>query len=372
MHSAASLTTCQNERQPPMSSNELAVHTDDMFSDARVQMIRDQVAKDAPAPIFAALIDIARRRRLDPLAKQISLIRFKSNWTIITTIDGYRALAEQTGQYAGSDAPVFTYSDPPRVNGTKRTEPETVTVTVYKLLNGRAFPFSATIFFQEYTTNSNNWLSMPHTMGAKVAESHALRKAFPAVMSGLYTSEEMEQATVDTQTGEIHDGPKHIVVNQQSQVIGTVQRLGSKSAAAAIAKAEKPKGPHVPPKGMVFYDPEQETTPETRKKVLGSFAMTLKDAGMDENHRHALAWGAGYDGSTTNVPSEVLKEWQKRIKAKPEVWKARAEELMIDMIAEQENLAMDEQRELTEDLGEQAFDDDDDVYEGEYMEEDES
>lgn len=344
-----------------MTSNELALQQDDMFSDARVQMIRDQVAKDAPAPIFAALIDIARRRRLDPLAKQISLIRFKSNWTIITTIDGYRALAEQTGQYAGSDAPVFTYPDPPQRTKFKKVEPETATVTVHKLLNGMILPFSATIFFDEYTTHDNNWATMPHTMAAKVAESHALRKAFPAVMSGLYTSEEMDQATVDVTTGEIHD-PQ-------------LQRQAPRPAPKQIAQVstpEKPKGPHVPPKDMVFYDPEQEKNPEARKKVLGSFAMTLKDAGMDENHRHALAWGAGYEGSTTNVPSDVLQEWMKRIKAKPEAWKSRAEALMIDMIAEQENLAQAEQEELTEDLGEQAFDDDDDVYEGEYMEEGES
>lgn len=192
-----------------------AIATGNMFSDARVDMIRNQVAVGSPDLIFAAFIDIAKRRNLDPLAKQISLVKIGGKWVIITTIDGYRAIAEQTGHYAGSDAPVFTYAGV--ITPAKKTAPDTATVTVHKLINGQSYPFSATVYFEEYSTNQNTWSTMPRTMLAKVAESHALRKAFPAVMSGMYEESEMDQAIegtarvtgsrahIDEGTGEIHD-----------------------------------------------------------------------------------------------------------------------------------------------------------------------
>jgi phage recombination protein Bet len=187
-----------------MTDNALAP-TDDMFSDARIDMIRNMVAKDAPADVFAAMIDIARRRNLDPLAKQISVIRFGSSWQMIVTIDGYRAIAEQTGKYAGSDAPIFTYGEPPAYTSSKKMIPESATVTVYKIVSGTRCPFTATVFWDEYNGGRNNWVSMPRTMLAKVAESHALRKAFPAVLSGTYTQEEMDQAGPVETTGRIVD-----------------------------------------------------------------------------------------------------------------------------------------------------------------------
>ena len=91
---------------------------------------------------------------------------------------------------------------------------------------------------------------------------------------------------------------------------------------------------------------------------MASFNITLKEAGMDENHRHALAWGAGYEGTSTNIPTPVLKQWTAAMKAKPEAWKKRAEELMKDYQSVQEEMNFEAERELA----------DDDTHEGEYVE----
>jgi phage recombination protein Bet len=184
---------------------------DGMFSDRRLELIRNTVAKGAPEDVFVAMVDIAKRRNLDPLAKQIGVMKFGSDWVVFTPIDGYRATAEQTGQYAGQDAPVFTWPTPAEFTSAKKRIPDSATVTVYKLINGQRYPFTATVYWEEYNAGRANWLTMPRTMLAKVAESHALRKAFPAVTSGTYAPEELDQAVevegrvVDRGTGVIRD-----------------------------------------------------------------------------------------------------------------------------------------------------------------------
>jgi signal recognition particle GTPase len=50
------------------------------------------------------------------------------------------------------------------------------------------------VYFKEFSTGRNLWLSKPRVMIAKVAEMHALRKACPEELAQAYTEEEIEQA----------------------------------------------------------------------------------------------------------------------------------------------------------------------------------
>ena len=94
---------------------------------------------------------------------------------------------------AGSDDAVFVSSQDGKY-------PSSASVTVYRMVGGTRCAFSATARWDEYYPGDNGsggmWRKMPHTMLAKCAEALALRKGFPHQTAGLYTADEMDQATV--------------------------------------------------------------------------------------------------------------------------------------------------------------------------------
>jgi phage recombination protein Bet len=130
----------------------------------------------------------SKRYGLNPIANQIYPQLRGNNMTITTGIDGYRLIADRTGKYAGNDDPVFD----------DEAQPRKATVTVYKIVGGQRCGFTATARWDQYFPGEKQgfmWKKMPHLMLGKCAEALAIRKAFPAELSGLYTQEEMQQAS---------------------------------------------------------------------------------------------------------------------------------------------------------------------------------
>ena len=196
---------------------------DALFTDQRLEIIRNMVAREAPNDVFLAMIDIAKVRGLDPMSKQIICVPFNNVWTPMVTIDGYRAIADQHDDFAGMDPPVFTWFDEPRYTGSDKIIPSSATVTVYKIVKGVRVGFSATVFWDEFGKTTGNWKTTPaHMLGTR-AESHALRKAFPAQLGGIPTQGEPETyievggQTVDIESGEIDPTPPRQVQSSPQQ-----------------------------------------------------------------------------------------------------------------------------------------------------------
>jgi phage recombination protein Bet len=144
---------------------------------------------------------IANQLRLSPLLRQIHFVKRGGKVVPQTGIDGMRLTAERSGAYAGSDEPVFTYL----ATDTAQERPIKASLTVYKIVSGQRCAFQASARWDEYypgATQGQMWRKMPHTMLAKCAEALALRKAFPAELSSVYSDDEMDQADRNEPTGE--------------------------------------------------------------------------------------------------------------------------------------------------------------------------
>jgi len=230
------------------------------FSDEQRQLIRDTFANGCSDAEFAVLMEVARARRLNPLFRQIHFVqrwdseKHRMVWATQVSIDGLRAIAQRTGLYQGQDEPEFVEN----ADGT------------LKLCKVRAWrrdwprPAVGVAYWAEYVQTTRDkqtgktrptamWARMPHVMLAKVAEAIALRKAFPEDMAGLYTTDEMAQATT-TPT------PPQKPVPQRTE-------LHIHASLPAVASA--PQEPSPPPAQVIVAEPQPPPTPAAEVKRTG-------------------------------------------------------------------------------------------------------
>jgi len=168
------------------------------YSEEEINLIKNTLAVGATDSELRLFLTVCRNKQLDPFSNQVFFIKRADKGTIQTGIDGYRAIAERTGDYMGNDEPVFWPEPDPLLHAP--LPPYKATVTVWKNVKGEKCGFTASALWGEYAPADLNdksafmWRRMPNLMLGKVAEALALRKAFPNDLSGIYTHEEMQQA----------------------------------------------------------------------------------------------------------------------------------------------------------------------------------
>jgi len=135
------------------------------FTEEEKELIKQTIAKnqhltDSELALFGY---VAKKSGLDPFAKQIYCVKFTNQETgqkevqFITGIDGYRAIAEKTGKYAGGDDYLFDegltiYQMLEKFGKDKdksKVIPRTATCTVYKVVQGVKVGTTATVRWSE-------------------------------------------------------------------------------------------------------------------------------------------------------------------------------------------------------------------------------
>jgi len=169
-----------------------------LWTPEQTQLISTTIAPGCSPDELRLFAYACQRTGLDPFSRQIYAIKRGGKLTIQVSIDGLRSIAERTGQLDGSQS-YWCGSDGQWQDVWLDSKPPAAAKTIiYR--KGCAHPFSATARFADFNAGQGLWSKMPSVMIAKCSEAQALRRAFPADLSGVYSTDEMDQAAIEPVT----------------------------------------------------------------------------------------------------------------------------------------------------------------------------
>lgn len=195
------------------------------YTPTQLSLVRRTVASDCNESEFDLFIEVSKRVGLDPFRRQIYAVVYnkdkpeKRKMSIITGIDGFRAVAARNRDYRPDEDEVdFTYDETAK-------NPETNPLGLVKAVvrahkygpDGQWHKLTGVAYWDEFAPVEEEWAydqdkgrraptgkkavkgkwrDMARVMLGKCAEAQAIRKGWPEDLSGIYAPEELDRATV--------------------------------------------------------------------------------------------------------------------------------------------------------------------------------
>ena len=286
------------------------------FNEKQMDIIKKQIMPGAKTEELAFFSQICQRTQLDPFARQIFAVprktknrqtgQYETKWTIQTSVDGFRLIAERSGKYEGQAETMWCGEDGVWSDVWLHDKPPAAAkVGVFKAGQREATWAVATFKSYKQTDYNGNlsglWKKMPEVMLAKCAECLALRKAFPNELSGLYTKEEMDQAETPPARPTMSEDVEPKMVNAQIEKKTQVPPAPTPETAATVPTGEPDWNEPIP-----NFAPGAESPPQQSAPPQQSEEEDYKITPKQKSRLFAISRSRGYKDAQVRELMEAL------------------------------------------------------------------